>query len=108
MPETLKQLGQAKPGAATDADLYTVPASTQTVISSIVVCNTGAATTFRLHSCANAAAAAVGNAIAYDTPIGANETIVFTIGLTIDAADVVRCRSLSGSVAFTASGSEVT
>ena len=39
MSDTLKVLGQQAPAGTTETILYTVPAATQTTISSIVVCN---------------------------------------------------------------------
>lgn len=49
MANTLKVLGQSAPGAASQTTLYTVPAATSTVVSSIVVCNRSATpTSFRV------------------------------------------------------------
>ena len=39
MATNYKVLGQLKPGANTLADLYTVPSSTECVVSTIAVCN---------------------------------------------------------------------
>lgn len=99
-------LGQNAPGAATNADAYTVPASRVTVLSSIVVCNTGAATTYRVHARINGAAAAVGNALFYDVAIPANSTDIHVFGLTLGDTDVITTRSASGGVTFTVSGEE--
>jgi hypothetical protein len=43
--ERFKILGQSSPNAVTNATLYTVPASTQSVISTINICNTTASAT---------------------------------------------------------------
>lgn len=108
MPEALKILGQAAPAAATNGDLITVGAGAAQVVSSLVVCNTAAtATTFRVHARIAGAAAAVGNAIAYDVPIAGNETITLTLGVTLAATDKLTVRSAGGAVTFTAFGSEV-
>lgn len=108
MPETLKSLGQASPAANTDAALYTCPASTSTVVSSLVVCNTGSApTTIRIHFRDEGAAVAVGNALVYDQPIAAKETIALTLGITCDAADVIGVRAGAAGVTFTAFGTEI-
>ena len=49
MAQTLKVLGQVVPSAATLTTAYTVPSSTSTVLSSIVVSNNSAtATSFRI------------------------------------------------------------
>ncbi len=49
MANTYKILGQVSPSATTETDLYTVPAATSTVCSSISICNRGSSsTTFRI------------------------------------------------------------
>lgn len=106
MADTYKILGQSKPGAAANADAYTVGAGKSAVIGALMVANTGAATTFRIFARIAGAAAAVGNAIAYDVAIGANEVITFG-GLTLAATDVLTVYSTSGTVTFTAFGDEV-
>ena len=108
MPNTYKVLGQVIPGAATDANLYTVPASTSAVVSTLNVCNQGAATTFRVAVRPAGAALASLHYQAYDTPIAANDSIPLTLGMTLAATDVVTVRSASGSVSFSAVGSQVT
>jgi len=42
MATTYKVLGQSKPSAATNTTLYTVPASTAAVISTLAICNDSA------------------------------------------------------------------
>jgi len=103
-------LGQAKPAAATDGTLLTVPALTDDVISSIVVSETaGAATTFRICTdAAGGAITAVGKSLAWDVAIAANSTVTFTVGATLAAASTVIVRSLSGSCNFTAFGQQNT
>jgi len=46
--------------------------------------------------------------IAYDVPIPANDSIILTIGLTLDAADVLEAYASSADMSFNAYGSEVT
>ena len=49
MPTTYKVLGQSNPSATTLTTLYTVPAATNAVVSSITVANLAAtAATFRI------------------------------------------------------------
>jgi hypothetical protein len=49
MANVYKILGQSSPSATTPTDLYTVPAATSTVCSSISICNWGGTqTTFRV------------------------------------------------------------
>ena len=108
MPTTYKVLGQVKPSATTATTLYTCPASTLTVISSLTVCNQAAsAGTFRIAIRPNGASLSGEHYIAYDAPIGANSFISLTLGLTVDASDVVTVYASSADVSFNAYGSEI-
>lgn len=106
---TYKTLGQAAPTDTNNADIYTVPASTQTIVSSIVVCNTTTSpATFRIFQRINGATAAASNAVAYDTTLAANSTAIIENKLTIDAADVLTVRSsVANALTFTVNGSEI-
>ena len=110
MPTAYKILGQLAPANTSNADLYTVPANTQTVISTISVTNdTATSTTFRIYIRNNGATAAAVNALYFDTPLAGNSTLLITAGLTIDATDVVTVQSATAdALTFQAFGSEVT
>lgn len=109
MPTIYKVLGQSNPAAQTATSLYTVPAATQTVVSTLNICNLGAANTaFRLAVRPNGASLANSHYIAYDTSIPNNDTISMTIGLTLSANDVVTVYSLANTVTFSLFGSEIT
>lgn len=107
---TEKTIAQAQftgtPGTA--ALLYTVPTATIGLIKTITVCNTGAATTFRLYSSNSGAAAAIGNAIYYDVAIGANETLELTAFRALAATGTIRYDAgVATQVTFTVYGAEV-
>jgi hypothetical protein len=106
---TYKILGQVQPGTTSNENIYTVPASTEAIVSTIVVANTGGTdSTFRIFVRQNGAAAASSNAIAFDTAIPANSQAAFSLGITLDAADVITVQaSTSSAVTFTAFGSEL-
>jgi hypothetical protein len=108
MATTYKVLGQSAPAATTAADAYTVGTGLQTVISSVVVCNraTGPAT-YRLSVRPNGAAQANQHYIAYDSALPANDTIALTLGITLDAADVITVYASSANVSFNVFGSEI-
>ena len=109
MPTAYKVLGQSSPAATTATTLYTCPASTQTVISTISVCNRGSATgTFRISIRPNGAALANQHYVAFDAAIAAKDTLFITVGATIDAADVVEVYASTGDFSFNAFGSEIT
>ena len=107
MATTYKVLGQSKPSATTATTLYTCPSATQTVISSLTVCNQSTAGTFRIAVRPNGASLSGEHYIAYDAPIGANSFISLTLGLTIDASDVVTIYASSADMSFNAYGSEI-
>jgi hypothetical protein len=108
MPETKKVLGQLSPAAITLSTLYTVPAATQVVGSTLMVCNRGGATTYRVSVAPDGAGDSVEQYLAYDVALGANAPDPIKIGITLDATDVVRVYSASGNVSFQLFGVEVT
>ena len=108
MATTYKVLGQSNPSATTATTLYTCPAATQTVISTITICNqAGTSGTYRIAVRPNGATLANEHYIVYDATIQANATTAYTLGLTIDASDVVTVYASSTSFSFNAFGSEI-
>ena len=109
MATTYKILGQSRPSDTVNATLYTVPASTQTITSTITACNTSASdTTFRIFIVESGGSAGQANALFYDGALLANSTISFTLGLTLEAGDSIVVRSSTASaVTFQAFGSEL-
>ncbi len=108
MADSFKILGQAALSATTLTDVYTVPGSTEAVVSAIVVCERGgSATTFRISLAPNGAVDATSHYLYYDTALPANDTFIASIGATIDAADVVRVYAGSANVTATVLGMEI-
>lgn len=112
MPTTYKVLAQAAPSSTSTADLYTVPAATQTVVSTLVVCNRAAANA-SYNIAIRPAAATLSNQhyIAFNTAIPANDSITLTIGMTLGNTDVVTIQANTigvNNLGFTLFGSEVT
>jgi hypothetical protein len=109
MADTYKVLGQSNPGAAVLTDLYTVPAATQAILSTVTVCNRSATpTSFRISV---AIAGAADNAVQYiefDKAIGANASASFTYGITLAATDKVRVFATLATLTFQAFGVERT
>ena len=109
MTDTTKVLAQLNPAATTLTTLYTVPALTSAVVSSLVICNQSATDiTFRLSIQIAAAADDPKQYLYYDLPLVANDTFVATIGVTLAASDVIKVYASSTSVSFSAFGVEVT
>jgi hypothetical protein len=108
MPTVYKILGQSAPSATTSTDLYTVPSSTQAVVSSIVVCNRdSAAATFRISTAVDGATLANSQYIAYDVTVGGSDSTIITIGATLGDTDKIRVYASTANLTFTAYGSEI-
>jgi hypothetical protein len=94
MANAYKVLGQNDLAATTLTDVYTVPSATETVISTIIIANrTASAESFRIAIRPNGATIADQHYIAYDVPIAANDSTTLTLGITLDAADVITAYS---------------
>jgi glucose-6-phosphate dehydrogenase assembly protein OpcA len=108
MPTTYKVLAQSAPSATTATNIYTVPSSTATVVSTIVVANRAAtAATYRIAVRPDGAALANQHYIAYDVAVGASDSTTITLGITMDAADVLTVYASTANLSFNVFGSEI-
>jgi hypothetical protein len=109
MATVRKILGQYIPASGATDVMYTVPASTQAVVSSIVCCNI-ASTDDKL----SIGVIGVGDTIAaknviyYQLPLTGYNTFVCTIGITLGAGDMIAVYSLNGNISFSVFGQEIT
>jgi hypothetical protein len=104
-----KVLGQSNPAANTLTTLYTVPANTQTVISSVTVCNTSSNPgSFQLAVRVSGAAISNSSFVNYNTVVPGNDTVALTLGITMGNTDVLSCNANTSFITFNAFGSEVT
>jgi hypothetical protein len=109
MPVAYKILGQLAPPATTEQDLYTVPASTEAVASSVTITNRGATVaTFRVSVVQAGGVTANTDYLYYDLPIAGYDTFIATIGVTLEATDVIRAYASSANLTFQLFGSEIT
>lgn len=108
MATAYKVLGQVAPAATTATAVYTVPAATEAVVSSISICERGGASAFfRLMVRPDGATLANQHYLVYDASVAANDTIILTIGITMDANDVLEVYASSADLSFHAYGSEI-
>jgi hypothetical protein len=108
MATTYKVLGQSNPSATTATTLYTVPSSTQTVVSTITVCNQGSsAATYRIAVRPAGATLDPKHYIVYGATVPATDTTTLTLGLTLATTDVVTIYASSANLSFNAYGSEI-
>jgi hypothetical protein len=104
-----KVLGQSNPTANTLTTLYTAPVASNTVVSTIAICNLDAnASTFRVAVRPSGEAIANKHYLNYDTPLPGKDTITATIGITLAANDVISINASSSLIAFSLFGSEIT
>ena len=108
MPTTYKVLGQVNPSATTPATLYTTPSATQTVVSTISVCNQAStAATFRIAVRPAGATLSAEHYIVYGATVPASDSTMITVGLTLATTDVVTVYASSANLSFNAYGSEI-
>jgi hypothetical protein len=108
MPIKYRVLGQAAPANNVYADIYAVPAGNSAIISTLNVCNlTTSNVTFRAAVRPANVALLPKHYIAYDIALPAQDAIGLTMGISLDATDVVTVFSFQGNVAFNLFGSEI-
>lgn len=104
---TIKVLGQNVSTGSTQ-DLYTVPASKQTVVSTLTIANlTAVAGTFDVAVRVSGSAIENKNYIYKSVSLPANDTFAATFGITLAATDVITIAS-SVSASFNLFGQEIT
>jgi len=109
MASSYKLLGQVAPTATTTTTLYTCPSATESVISTISICNRGSsATTYRLSARPSASSLANEHYIAYDSAIDANDTVLVTAGFALAADHIIEVYGGNGVLSFVAFGMEIT
>ena len=109
MANTYKVLGQSAPSITTPTNVYTVPADTEAVISTIVVCNRGVGeSTYRLSIRPGGVVQSNAHWVAYDVPLQGNDSVTLTLGLTLQATDVVTFYTTTGDVSVSLFGTEIT
>lgn len=107
MATVIKVLGQSNPSATTLTTLYTVPAATSTVCSSLTICNRSAtATSFRVAIRPSGASISDEHYLYYDVTIAGNDTFIATIGITLATTDVVSVYATLATLSFQLYGQE--
>lgn len=102
-----KVLGQSNPAATTATTLYTVPASSEAVVSSISICNLASSSaTYRIAVRPAGASLAAQHYLAYDVTVGAADTTIITVGITLATTDVITVYASTANLAFSAFGDE--
>jgi len=108
MANAYKVLGQSAPSATTDTDVYTVPSATEAVISTIVIANRSASdASYRIAVRPDGATIADEHYVAYDITVGAADSTALTLGITMNADDVLTVQGSTADLSFSVFGSEI-
>lgn len=110
MGKVYKVAGQALPAAATDTLLYTVPASTNFVESTLSICNqdiSGSAIRYRVAVVPNGQTLAAKHYIAFDKLVDIADSKFLTLGLSMGPGDMIYVRSSSATTSFSLFGVEL-
>jgi hypothetical protein len=109
MAFSYKVLGQEIPAAGANVNLYTVPAGTSAIISTVNVCNqTTSNVTFRLSIRPAGVTGTSKHFIVYDSPLPAQDTMALSLGMSLGNTDVITAFSYQGNVSFAVFGTEIT
>ena len=110
MAQTYKVLGQIAATANTTHNVYTVPAATQAVVSSVIITNrnSGANITYRLAVQPAGAALANNHYIAYESAVTAYDSVALSLGLSLGNTDILSVYTANSNVTFSVFGVEIT
>lgn len=89
--------------------LYTVPASTRTLLKEFSIANTtGAAINVRVFLVPSGGSAGTGNAFLYDVSVPANNALQYDGVQVMNAGDTIQVQAASAGLTITASGAQAT
>ena len=111
MASSYKTLGQLDITSSTLTDLYTCPSATETVVSTIVIANRASTSdTFKIALRTDGDAISDKHYLAFSVPVAANDSTTITLGLTMEATDVLTVAGggTASELSFNAFGAEVT
>ena len=99
---------QGTAAVTTYATLYSTPAATEAVISTIAICNTAASpATYRIGLDTTEGTPSASEWVVYGATVAANDTVFLTVGMTLAAGQFVRVSSSADTVTFSAFVSEI-
>lgn len=109
MANTYKVLGQIRPSNTNNANLYTVPTATSTVVSELHVANTAVdPATFSIYVRVAGASATDANAWAKDVQLTGKSVFSAVTGMTLGAGDIITVQSgTANAITFMLFGQEL-
>jgi len=95
--------------ATSVATLYTVPTTVRTYITDITACNTtGSTATFDVYLVPAAGTAGTSNAIFYQCPLTANQTVQWTSTQPLFPGDTIQIKGSTTAITITIGGLQAT
>lgn len=111
MPTIYKVLAQSAPSSTSIANVYTVPSSTNTVISTLMICNRATVNaSYNIAVVPGGAAIANQHYITFNSVVPANDSIALTVGMALAATDNIAVQANTTGVnnlGFTLFGTEL-
>ena len=111
MPTIYKILAQSAPSSTSIANVYTVPAATNTIISTLMICNRATVNaSYNIAVVPSGAAIANQHYISFNSVVPANDSIALTVGMALAATDnvVVQANTTGvNNIGFTLFGTEI-
>jgi hypothetical protein len=99
---------QGSASTGTYNTLYTTPAATEAVISSLVITNQASSdVTVRIGLDTAAGTPGASEWLVYDAVVAGNDTVALTLGVTLDAEKYIRVSSSADTCNFSAFLSEI-
>ena len=108
MATTYKVLAQLNPSAITETSLYK-PSGKSAVVSTLSICNqAGTSATYRVAvRMTGESSTTAKNWIVYGATVAASDSILLTLGITIEDGADIRVYASSANLSFVAFGSEI-
>ena len=91
----------------TTTTLYSVPGSTSAVVSTLSICNQGISGTIRVAVRPAGAVLSAKHYILYDASINANDSLFFTLGISLATTDVITVYASNAGMSFNLYGTEI-
>lgn len=111
MPTIYKVLAQSAPANTAVLNVYTVPAATNTIISTLMVCNRSSGNAqYNVAIVPGGAALANQHYIAFNSTVPANDSIALTVGMSLAATDNIAIQANTtgnNNLGFTLFGTEI-
>ena len=108
MPTVYKILGQANPNANVQTNIYTVPASNSSVVSTVSFCNANTSSNafVSMYAVKSGQQPGANNMITNRAILPMTDTLIFTIGMTLASNDRIVANVTTGNISASVFGSE--